>query len=152
MKKSLVLAALVAVVALAACGEKKVAAPAPAPAPVAAPAPAPAVAEAASAAKDAASAATGAASAAGVAVDAAKDAATAAKDAAALLATRLKKLLKLQCLRSNLFAGTRKPPRGGFFMGAYFVQIAFEVNQADSHGEPSFWDAMMMSLALHDKA
>ena len=42
MKKSLVLATLMAAVALAACGKKEEAAPAPAPAPVAAPAPAPA--------------------------------------------------------------------------------------------------------------
>jgi len=42
MNKSLVLAALIAAAALAACGKKEESAPAPAPAPVAAPAPAPA--------------------------------------------------------------------------------------------------------------
>jgi len=84
MNKSLVLAALVASVALAACGKKEVA-----PAPVVAPAPAPVVDAAASAANMAASAsdmaasaAVGAASAMQGAADAAKDAVGAAKDAA----------------------------------------------------------------------
>jgi hypothetical protein len=75
MKKSLVLATLVAAAALSACGKKEEPAPAPAPAPAAAPAPAPA----ASAAADAASAAaSGAAAAASSASDAASAAASAA--------------------------------------------------------------------------
>jgi len=85
MNKSLVLAALVASVALAACGKKEVA-----PAPVVAPAPAPVVVDAAASAANmaasasdmAASAAVGAASAMQGAADAAKDAVGAAKDAA----------------------------------------------------------------------
>jgi hypothetical protein len=92
MKKTLVLASLLAAVALAACGKKEEVAPAAAPAPAVAPA-AEAAAGAASAAvgaateaaKDAASAAAGAAKdavAAGAgATDAAKAAAGAAKDA-----------------------------------------------------------------------
>ena len=89
MNKSLVLGAIVAAVALAACGKKEaapVAAPAPAavvaPVVVVVPAPAPAAEAAASAAVMAASAATSAASAAVGAMGAAKDAAGAAGDAA----------------------------------------------------------------------
>ena len=88
MNKSLVLAAVVASMALVACGEKKVetpvAVPAPAPAPtvIVVPAPAPAADAAAAAASGAAAMANGAASAASGAMAAAKDASGAAKDAA----------------------------------------------------------------------
>ena len=69
MNKSLVLIAVIAAAALAACGKKEEA-PAPAPAPVAAPAPAPAASEAAPAASAVVDAAAGAAA------DAAKAAAS----------------------------------------------------------------------------
>ena len=36
------------------------------------------------------------------------------------LVTQPKKLLKLQCLRSNIFASIKIPPQGGFFMSDYF--------------------------------
>jgi hypothetical protein len=85
MKKTLILASLMAAVALAACGKKPEVA-APAPAPVAAPAPAtpaPVAEAAAGAASAAAGAATAAGAAAGAATDAAKAAAGAAVGAAA---------------------------------------------------------------------
>ena len=134
MNKSLVLAALVAVVALAACGKKEVApvaAPAAAVAPVVVVVPAPAPADAAaSAATMAASAATGAASAAVGAMGAAKDAAVVAKDAAGAAGDAAKKAAE-----------------GGFFMGDCFL-----TNQAVSQGLPSASDAIKRSSALHDMA
>lgn len=86
MNKSLVLAAIVAAAALAACGKTEAPAPAPTPAPAAAvtPAPAPAAdahASAASAASAASDAGAAAGAAAATAVDAAKNAASTASAA-----------------------------------------------------------------------